>query len=77
MRLVQVMFRYGTVQEEIEWAKMVIIPKGKGEYRGIGLVEMMWKVCSVVVTCRLKRSVMLHNQPHRLREGRGTGTATL
>ena len=67
VRLVQVMFRYGTVQEDMAWAKMVLIPKGKGEYRGIGLVEVLWKVCSVVVTCRLKRSVVLHNQLHRFR----------
>ena len=34
---------------------MVFILKGKGEYRGIGLVEVLWKVCSVVVTFRPKR----------------------
>ena len=29
VRLVQVMFRDRTVPEEISWAKMVLIPKGK------------------------------------------------
>ena len=30
VRLVQVMFRDGTVPEDISWANMVLIPKGKG-----------------------------------------------
>ena len=38
VRLVQVMFRDRTVPEEISWANMVLIPKGKGGLRGIGLV---------------------------------------
>ena len=33
VRLVKVMFRYGTVPLEIAWVKMVLIPKGRG---GIG-----------------------------------------
>ena len=37
----------------------------------------MCKVCSVVVNCRLKRSVVLHNVLHGFRVGRGKGTATL
>ena len=67
MRLVQVMFRDGTVPEEIAWEMMVLITKGKGEYRGIGLVEVLCKVCSVVVNCRLKRSVVLHDALHGFR----------
>ena len=41
VRLVQVMFRDGTVPVEISGEKMVIVPKGKGEYKGIGLVEIL------------------------------------
>ena len=44
VRLVQMMFREGTVTEEIVWATMVLLPKGKGGYRGIGLVEVFWKL---------------------------------
>ena len=46
-------------------------------YRGIGLVEVLWKVFSVVVNCWLKISVVLHDALHGFREGRGAGTATL
>ena len=74
VRLVQVMFRDGTVPVEIVWAKMVLNLKGKVEYRGIGFVEVLWKVCAVVVNFRLKRSAVLHNALHGFRTGRGTGT---
>ena len=37
---------------------------------------MMCKVCSVVVNCRLKRSVVIHDALHGFREGRGTATTT-
>ena len=56
---------------------MILISKVKGEYRGIGIVEVLWKVCSVVVNCQLKRSVVLHDALHGFREGIGTGTETL
>ena len=43
----------------------------------IGLVEVLWKVCSVVVSLSLKRSVVLHDTLRGLREGRRVGTDTL
>ena len=52
-------------------------PKGKGGYRGIVVVEVFCKVCSVVVNCSLKRSVVLHNALHGFIKGRVTGTVTL
>ena len=54
VRLVQVIFGYENIPEEVSWATMVILPKGKGGYRGIGMVEVLWKVFSVVVNCFLK-----------------------
>ena len=77
MRIVQVMFKDRMVTEEITWANMVLIPKWKGGYRVVGLVEVMCKVCSVVVNCNLNRSVVLHDALHGFREGRGTRTAIL
>ena len=40
---------------------MVIIPKCKGEYRGIGIIEVSWKVCAVVVNFRFKWGVVFHD----------------
>ena len=39
--LTQTAFREGTLAEEATWQTIVMIPKGKGEFRGIGLVEVM------------------------------------
>ena len=50
---------------------MVPLPKCKGEYRSIGIVEVLWKVCSVAVNRFLKRSVVFHDVLHGFRDGRG------
>ena len=63
--------------EEATWQALVLIPKGKGDYRGIGLVEVMWKVVAVILNCRLTSSITFHDVLHGFRAGRGTGTATL
>ena len=41
MDLVQAAFREGNLAEEATWQAVVLIPKGKNDYRGIGLVEVM------------------------------------
>ena len=69
VRLVQVMFRDGAVPYKIAWATMVIIPKVEGGYRVIGLVEVFGKLCSVVVSCCLKRSIVLHDALCGFRKG--------
>ena len=56
---------------------MVLITKGKKEYRGIGLVEVMWKVVAEILNLRLTASITFHDFLHIFRAGRGTGTATL
>ena len=69
VQLVQMIFGGGTVPEEISWVTMALITKGKGEYRGIGLVGVLWKLCSVVVNGYLKISTLLHNALNGFREG--------
>ena len=54
-----------------------MIPKGQKEYRGIGLVELMWKVVAAILHRRLATSITYHNFLHGFWAGRGTGTATL
>ena len=43
---------------------MVIILKGKGEYWGIRIVEVAWKVCAVVLNLRMKKGAELHDPLH-------------
>ena len=44
VEIVQTAFWDGEMTEEVPWQAVVLIPKGEGDYRGIGLVEVMWKV---------------------------------
>ena len=76
VRLVQVMLRDGNVLEEIAWVTMFLLLKGKESYRGIGIVEVLCKVCSVVVNFSLKKSVVLYGALRGFREVRGAGAAT-
>ena len=65
------------MDEEATWKAVVMIPKGRQEYRGIGLVKVMWKVVAAILHCRLTASITYHGFLHGFRAGRGTGTATL
>ena len=73
--LVQLSFWEGNLVEEATWQAVVLIPKGKKDYRGIGLVEVMWKVVAAILNRRLTVSITYHNFLHEFREGCGTGTA--
>ena len=55
--LIQTAFWEGYVAEEAMWQAVVLIPKGKKDYRVIGLVEVMWKVVAAILNCRLTASI--------------------
>ena len=63
--------------EESTWQAVVLIPKGKKYYRGIGLMELMWKVVADILNRRLTASITFHKFLHGFRAGCGTGTSTL
>jgi exonuclease III len=75
--LVRTMFTTGELPEAMSWALLVLLPKPSGGIRGIGLLEVIWKVCSSIVDARLKASISLHDSLHGFRSSRGTGTAIL
>ena len=70
-------FGEGPLPEEVTWETMVFLPKGRGEYLRIGLMEVVCKVYAAVESFWLKRNVDLHDALHGFRVGRGLGTATL
>ena len=74
MELIQTAFRDGELAEEATWKAVVLILKGKEDYRGIGLMEVMWKVVAVILNCRLTSSITFYDVLHGFRAGRGTGT---
>jgi hypothetical protein len=56
---------------------LVLIPKESGGMRGIGLLEVVWKVCSSIINDRLQNGIEFHEALHGIRKQRGTGTAIL
>ena len=77
VEMTQTAFREGKLAEEAAWKTVVMIPKGKGEFRGIGLVEVTWKLMALILHRRLTTGLQLHDALHGFREGHSTGTATL
>ena len=51
------------------WQAVVLLPMGKKDYRGIGLMAMMWKVGSEILNCWLTASITFHDFLHGFREG--------
>ena len=53
----------------------VSMSKGIGEYQGIRLIKVMWKVISVIIDLHLANSIKFHDILHCLWSKIGTGTA--
>ena len=74
--LVQAIWERGYVPEQMRWMVVVLIPKGGGNFRGIGLLEPIWKLIEAIMDERLN-AIPLHDSLHGCRSGRGTGTAVI
>ena len=75
--LVQSAFQEGNLAEEATGQAVVIIPNVKKYYRGIGLVEVMWKVVVAILNLRIMASITLHDILHDFWASRGTVTAII
>ena len=64
VELIQTAFQDRDLAEEYTWQAVVLIPKGKGDYRGIGLVEVMWKVVVVILNRRFTSSITFDDVLH-------------
>ena len=76
VRLVQAAWIHGTIPRQLLWSIVVLIQKGGGDYRGIGLLEPIWKCIERIIDHRLN-AIELHDSLHGCRNGRGTGTAII
>ena len=75
--LIHLALREVNLTEEATWQAVVLITKGNTDYRGIGLVEVMWKAVAAILNRRLTASITFHDFLHGFLAGRGTGTVTL
>jgi hypothetical protein len=56
---------------------LALIPKDITSYRGIVLLESIYKLASTIVTFRLSGGIQFHDAIHGFRAKRGTGTAII
>ena len=63
--------------EDCTYQIIMIIPKGCGDFRGIGLVEVLWKTVLGIINFRIASSIALNQIIHGLRAVWGMGTASL
>ena len=75
--LVQHAYETGELPADMAWATVVLLPKGGGQFRGIGLLESVWKLLTSILNRRMQRSIEFHDALHGFRARRGTGTAII
>jgi hypothetical protein len=44
VKLMQAIWEHGCMPEQMTWEIIVLLPKGGGNYCGIGMLEPCWKV---------------------------------
>ena len=54
LKLIERLWETGYIPQKMLWMVMVLLPKGGGDYRGIGLLDPIWKVVEVVMENCLK-----------------------
>ena len=77
MALVRAALGEGRLTKEAKWQVLVPVPKGRGNYRGIVLVEVVWKVVVDILYRRLTASITYKNFLYGFLAGCGTVIATL
>jgi len=75
--LIQHMWSTGQLPAELTWSIQVLSPKPNGGARGIGLLEVVWKLMEETVDARVKEAIEFHDCLHGFRSGRGTDTAVI
>jgi hypothetical protein len=74
--LLQAVWERGSVPTQMAWMIIVLLPKGGGDYCGIGLLDPIWKVVEKVMVAQLS-VIKLHNCLHGGLPCRGMGMAIM
>jgi hypothetical protein len=51
--LIQAIWTKGKILQQLTWVIVVLLPKGGGDYRGISLLELLWKVVERIMDQQL------------------------
>jgi hypothetical protein len=76
--LVQEVFDGKAIPQEFSYEILCLIPKeDRGKYRGIALLDVVYKLISMIIHLRLQTVINFHPSLHGFRQHRGTGTCIL
>ena len=76
VELIQTIWEHGEIPEQMSWMVVVLLPKGGGNLRGIGLLNPCWKVVEKIMVGHLA-TIEFYPCLHGGLAKRGTGTATI
>ena len=74
--LVQATWTHGMIPCQLLWSIVELIPKGGGDYHGIGLLEPIWKCIEHMINHHLD-CIELHESLHSCCNNHGMGTAII
>ena len=78
LEIVELAFVDGIVPKAFTHGILVLIPKDKpGEFRGIALLEIIYKLISAIINRRIGSKIKFDDAVHGFRKKRGTGTAIM
>jgi Reverse transcriptase (RNA-dependent DNA polymerase) len=77
VRTIQHIFETGTVPQRLCFSNLILIPKSDGGIRGIGLLETIWKIISIIIKNSISHTVIFDQSLHGFRRRRSTSTAII
>jgi hypothetical protein len=76
--LVQDCFEGKTIPQEFSYEILCLILKSEqGKYRGIGLLDVIYKLLSMIIHIHIQNAIQFHPALHGFRHSHGTGTCIL
>jgi hypothetical protein len=60
VELIQIICERGEILEQMSWMVVVLLPKGGGDFWGIGLLDPCWKVVDKIMVCTWLPSSFTH-----------------
>jgi len=78
LELIRLIFEDGDIPQKFCHGILVLIPKSQqGEFRGIALLEPLYKLVSKIINDRIQAGITFDDAIHGFCPGRGTGTAIM
>jgi Reverse transcriptase (RNA-dependent DNA polymerase) len=75
--LIQHIFSIGEIPQNLAFSTLVLLPKPDGGVRGIGLLETIWKIITIIIKDRILDTVQFDDSLHGFLPRRGTSTAII